>query len=337
MPHLAVAAVALCLLAGPAPARDGRPDWVDGESLEWPRHRYLTGVGSADDRATAEDRGRAEIARVFTARVLSTTTSFASESTATVRGASATAAQVAVSDDTRTSTDKVLEGVEIAATWQDPATRRIFALAVLDRRSGAERLRARLAALDASARPAEAELASASDPVAAAMAGLRLRALARRREPLAADLRLLDPAPEGGAARYARLDAAASAALARLVVVASAAGETAPALEEGVTQGLAALGMKAAPAAPGVAPDLVVEVAGALEDLGHRDGWAWWTAHASLAMREAKSGRVLVRFEESAREAATLDADARRRAAQSAGARVAERLPAALLAWADAP
>src|SRR5439155_7125333 len=36
----------------------GKPDWVDRESVEWPREMYLLGVGSADERAVAEDRAR---------------------------------------------------------------------------------------------------------------------------------------------------------------------------------------------------------------------------------------------------------------------------------------
>jgi hypothetical protein len=337
MPHFAVIAAGLALLAGPAASGDRRPDWIDGESLEWPRQWFLCGVGSGDDRATAEDRARAQIARVFTMRVLSTTASFAAESTATAHGISATASHVAVSDDTQSSTEKVLEGVEIVAGWQDPATHQVYSLAALDRRKGAARLRARLADMDAAAHLAETELTAAADPVAAALAGLRLRALSRRREPVAADLRLLDPAADDGARRFAKLEAAARAALGRLVVVASASGDNAPALEEGVVKGLEALGLRAASPAPGVVPDLVLEVVGAIEELGYRDGWAWWRANASLSMREARSGRVLVRFEESAREAATLDVDARRRASQTAGKRVAERLPTALLAWAEAP
>ena len=55
-------------LAGTATAAD-RPAWVDGESDEWPRSKFLTGVGSADERGVAESRARAELARVFQARV----------------------------------------------------------------------------------------------------------------------------------------------------------------------------------------------------------------------------------------------------------------------------
>lgn len=333
--HAALIATALTLLAGSAPG-SGRPDWIDGESLEWPRHRYLCGVGSADDRATAEDRARAELARVFTARVVSTSSSAASEASATAGGVTRSASQVAVSDDTRSTTDKVLEGVEVTAAWQDPSTRQVYALAVLDRRGAAARLRARLAELDAAARPAEAELASAQEPVAAALAGLRLRGLARRRAPLVADLLLVEPSADDGSARYARLDAAAGAALARLSVVASASGENAGALEEGVTKGLEALGMRAAAPADGAAPDLVLDVTGGVEDLGRRDGWTWARAHASLSLREARGGRVLVRLEESAREAATLEGEAPQRASRSLSERLAARLPAALESWAEA-
>ncbi len=333
MPRLAFVIIGLSLLAARAVARDGRPDWIDGESLEWPRHRYVVGVGSAEDRATAENRARAEIARVFAARVLSTTVSSASESTATAHGSSATVAQVAVSDETRSSTDKVLEGVEIVTAWEEAATRRVFALAVLDRRSGAERLRARLADLDAAARPAKAELASTSDRVAAALAGMRVWALARRREPLVADLRILDPAAASGAA-LVQAEAAAREALSRVTVAVAPVGNDASVVAEGISRGLAAVGLR--PGTSNVdAADLVVETVSTGEDLGLRDGWFWYRTNASVVVRSVRTGQVIVALEETARETARINGEARRRSERSAADRIAEQLPLGFLAWAE--
>ena len=50
-------------------ALSARPDWVDGMPAAFPRERFLTAVGVADDRATAEARARAGIASFFETRV----------------------------------------------------------------------------------------------------------------------------------------------------------------------------------------------------------------------------------------------------------------------------
>ena len=39
-----------------------RPQWAAGDSADFPRARYITGVGNADDETTAAERARAEVA-----------------------------------------------------------------------------------------------------------------------------------------------------------------------------------------------------------------------------------------------------------------------------------
>ena len=96
-------------------ARDGRPDWTSGESIDYPKALYLLGVGVADDRQTAEDRARAEIARTFSSHVVATTSSFAQETGRNVDGVTITARDTAISDSARTATQKELVGVEVGA------------------------------------------------------------------------------------------------------------------------------------------------------------------------------------------------------------------------------
>ncbi len=329
----AAAAAALALLAGPS-LRDAKPDWISGESLEWPRHKYLSGVGVADERTTAEDRARAELAKVFTARVTGTTSSWAAEQTTiSAAGKKNTAGQVAVSDQATSSTDKVLSGVEIAATWQDPASRQVWALAVLDRRRAGAALQAQLAAMDDAARALDARLSDASDPVAAAVAGMRIVALGKRREPLLADLRIIDPRAEAGGEVFGRAKPRADAALGRLVVALAVGGDGAKTVETGVAQGLGAVGMKGRPGLDPQKADLFAEAQTRLEELGKRDGWFWARATTTFVLREVKTGRVLFQVEESARESATLQPEARRRAVKSAADGIAEKIPASLDGW----
>ena len=79
LPFVIVLACAATAAANP---KNPKPDWVDGSSMEYSRDRYLTGVGSADDRAAAEDRARGEISKIFSSQITVNSASEASESTA---------------------------------------------------------------------------------------------------------------------------------------------------------------------------------------------------------------------------------------------------------------
>lgn len=118
----------------------GQPDWINGSAASYPRARYLIGVGEGEDLDAARDRARAEIARTFEVRIEDAVVDH-SEEVAVMEGArraSSIVERIAV--ETRTSTEAALEGVEIAETWQDPATQRVYALAVLDARRAYQRM-----------------------------------------------------------------------------------------------------------------------------------------------------------------------------------------------------
>jgi hypothetical protein len=118
----------------------GRPDWIDGSAASYPRERYLVGVGEAENLDAARDRARAEIARIFEVRIEDSIVD-RSEAMALVeeaRRASSVVEHIAV--ETRTSTEAALEGVDIAETWSDRESRRVYALAVLDKQWARRRL-----------------------------------------------------------------------------------------------------------------------------------------------------------------------------------------------------
>ena len=63
-----VAVLGTVLLVGCAFGQS-KPAWIDGVSPDYPSAQYLTGVGQADNRAAAEDRAYAALARIFKAEV----------------------------------------------------------------------------------------------------------------------------------------------------------------------------------------------------------------------------------------------------------------------------
>jgi hypothetical protein len=319
-----------------APTR--KPAWVDGESAEWPREQYVLGVGSADEREAAEDRARAEIARVFSTRVASTMRSSSSESNVTSDGRTSTTEEVSAADETTSTADRLLEGVEIAQVWQDPATQRTYVLAVVDRQRVAGRLRARLEEIEALAAPLRARLTSRAEtdramPKAdAASAALRLLRLKARREAIQSDLRIVapsDPRLRDGV----RDEAAAREALSRVSVALSVPGDVDGAVGSALAGGLSALGFSMQRDAAGA--DLIGEANVSIEDLGRRDGWFWARATTGLVLRDAASGRVIAQANDSAREASRVQAESARRVLGTLSGKLRQSVPAALFAWAE--
>ena len=126
-----------------------RPDWVDGDSIQYPSSQYLTGVGYAPDRKSAEDKARAEISKIFFSKIDSRTRSYQEYLQTSSRGKSGIKETFNIEEVTRVSTQKVLSGVRISNVYQDTGPGSLFyALAVLDRYQSATILRDRIRELD---------------------------------------------------------------------------------------------------------------------------------------------------------------------------------------------
>ncbi|MBW2106267.1 MAG: LPP20 family lipoprotein [Deltaproteobacteria bacterium] len=126
-----------------------RPGWVDGDSIQYPSSKYLTGVGYDPDRKLAEDKARAEIAKIFVSKIDSRTRTYQDYLKITSKGRSKTEEIFSIQDITSVSTQKVLSGVRIAQVYQETGTRPIFyALAVLDRDQSAKILGYKIQELD---------------------------------------------------------------------------------------------------------------------------------------------------------------------------------------------
>ncbi|KPJ78807.1 MAG: hypothetical protein AMJ54_01600 [Deltaproteobacteria bacterium SG8_13] len=127
----------------------GTPAWIDGQSRQFPPGRYLTGVGYGNERPAAEDKARAEIAKIFTSHIDSSNRTYQEIFESRTGGKSRSAESINFEEITRVSTQKVLSGVRIGRVYRDPsASPEYYALAVLDRIQAAEILRSRIVELD---------------------------------------------------------------------------------------------------------------------------------------------------------------------------------------------
>jgi hypothetical protein len=129
------------------------PDWVSGESSQYPRDRYLTGVGHGDSRKAAEDEAYAAISRIFQANIQSKTREWeeylqSSGKSEGPKGESQVSRKIFIDQLTQVSTHKVLENVSIAEVWTDSQNHRTYALAVMDRVHSAAVIQGRIEELD---------------------------------------------------------------------------------------------------------------------------------------------------------------------------------------------
>ena len=111
-----------------------RPDWVNGRSKQFPPDRFLTAVGYGPDRPTAEDKARAEIAKIFYSDIRSSNRTYQEVLETTAGGKSSSRENINFEEITNVSTRKVLSGIRISQVYTEAAPdRQFYALAVLDR------------------------------------------------------------------------------------------------------------------------------------------------------------------------------------------------------------
>lgn len=332
-----VTLVALGLAAGcGGPARKGgsslvvggsRPAWVEGESPDFPRSRFVTGVGSADDDSSAADRARAEVSRAFSVDVNATTSSEQSEASS---GASTSFAS-AVSDKVRTTTRKVLEGVDVVARWKDASTGRYYALAALPKDQALLSVTQKASELDAEAAQYKARLAAATDPFEKAKAAAKLLALAKARTGLEADSRVLGGGALPGDFDSATIKAQAAQALGALAVVVSASGDGAEALSSALVTGLNASGLAAKRGTADEKADLTATATVSVQEQNAGDArWKRSRASATVSLIDGRSGKAFANFDASAREDAVDAGEARRRALASLAKTTAAKVSASI-------
>lgn len=125
-----------------------QPDWINGNSSDYPAAKYLIGEGQAEYQATARDRARADLAKVFEVSISEQskdTVSYTSGNTGDARSAQL---ESSTSRNISTRTSQIISGIQIADTWRDSGTRQFHALAVLDRMKASNSLRQDISRLD---------------------------------------------------------------------------------------------------------------------------------------------------------------------------------------------
>lgn len=274
----------LALLVGcsQSPKPDARPDWLLGQSSQYPAARYLTGRGQADELPVAKDRARADLAKTFSVTVSEQSRDVSSFSqTDSAASATVTKNAMDVSRNISTRTHEVLSGVEISGTWQDPQTGVYYALATLSRAKADAALRTQIANLDANTRAYLDQAQHSSDLFVKIAAATHAVEAQQERAGLQSELQVVDITGRGmpPAWTLGKLQGDRAALLARLSIKALADGKDAATVQQALAGALAGAGFTVSDNA-----DYTMTAHLGYDTLPPRDGWYWITGSLQVSL-----------------------------------------------------
>ena len=278
---LIIAAVALLSACSSAKPGDTRPDWVNGNSGQYPAAKFLTGHGQADTMAEAKDRARAELAKNFSVNISERSTDTSAFSQSNANGMPTAQNSLDVSRNINTRTEQVLTGVEISDTWQDPKGLQYYALATLSRDKAATALRQQIGDLDAGTAASLSQAQNSSDLFDKISAAGQAVDAQQTRAGLQKELQVVDPSGMGIPSSWslAKLQADRSALLKQMQLKAAADGQDAPAVQKLLAGALADSGFTVTDAAPYT---MVANLNAA--DQPQREGFFWITGTLQVSL-----------------------------------------------------
>jgi len=109
------------------------PEWINNSQKIYASDKYMSGVGIGSSLDAARSNARAEIAKIFKAKVEQQSVESAKESTSQDGSKSKTSSSVDSQVSTSVSTDETIEGLEIKETWMDKKKNQYYAMCLLDK------------------------------------------------------------------------------------------------------------------------------------------------------------------------------------------------------------
>ena len=300
------------------------PEWTLGRSTLYPDQAFLVGVGMGTTQGQAEDRARAEIAKIFTVDIHSRESTSESEWLNRSGNVAGSEYRQAVEAELTATSDKILSGVQIAEIWKDEKTGAYHALAVLDRLRISTGLRSELDEADQAAMEQVRQAEIAPSKFRSLGHYLQtLKALELRRS-IAADLRITDPsgwvsdAPYSAAVIGAKADAVAGS----IQVGIDLQNDRDGIVRGAVIQALTSQGIQLAPSLGG---DVRIQGRIDLEQYKTSDPWQWTVASAQVEFLEPNDN-VLDSLRVSVREGSRIQSRSETMALEKLGDKLAKSL-----------
>lgn len=228
-----------------------RPEWVMGSSSEYPRAKYISGVGDATGMSEAKERARAEVAKVFDVTIFSSSSDATQYKESRAGGFTESSSAWQVSREIQSDTEQRLQGVKIAEMWQDPQTSRFYAIAVLPRQVTALHLREDIQQLDAATSDVIQRAQQSGSLMKKIQASTDAIVLQQKRRALNSQLQVIAISGQGETANYSveKLQADHQDLLSRITVKAAAEGEKEGELVSALEDALANIGFTVTDAA----------------------------------------------------------------------------------------
>ena len=117
-----------------------QPEWVDKPAEQYPQQRYLSAVGEADNKSTADDRALANLAKIFEVAISDRSMDFSQARVSADQSGLTTSNVQSASRFVSTEAKQVLEGAQLVESWKGPEGK-IYSLAVLEKSPATRRFR----------------------------------------------------------------------------------------------------------------------------------------------------------------------------------------------------
>jgi hypothetical protein len=311
------------------------PDWVGATSDKYKTSQYLVGRGQAASEEDAQNRARAEIAKIFEVSIDVASEDMQSFKSVSADGKSDSSNEASVTRTISARTNQVVQGIQIAEVWQDPQTKTHYALAVLPRASAAHGLREEIARLDQATRRYLTLARSETDLLRKIGAAHRALDAQGARAGYQKSLRVVDLSGRGTESEWsvAALRADLDALLKRVRIAPVVASDGPAELATALSGGIAAAGFDVA---PGAQAPYALEGTLQLEDLGERDGWHWQRGVLEIKLYDRSGSRVQGTKRWEIKAAGAQPASARQRAFDQVDTILKKELRATVIGFADA-
>jgi len=117
-----------------------QPDWLDKPAQQYPPESYLSAVGEADDRSTADGRALANLAKIFEVAIDDRSLDFSSALVSNDQSGRTVSNTQQAERHVTTEARQVLEGARVAENWRSEDGKN-YSLAVLEKAPAERRFR----------------------------------------------------------------------------------------------------------------------------------------------------------------------------------------------------
>lgn len=267
-----------------------QPDWVNGESFDYPHSTYIVGKGSASNRETAKTRALANLSKTFEAKIQEESRTLTDIKSNNVNGKESFTKDISYLQDITVETDKVLEGARIAESWLDKSVQEHYAFAVLKRSQAGKNIRQQIDVLDQSTATEINRAKSNSDKLLAMAAMNQAFNHQLQRQTLQKTLKVIDLKGVGKPSKWNLADLRGD--LENQLLALKIGSEISSSDLNQMARLLKGAMSKAGFPAAGAAADFKMIASSRLTDVGRRSGWYWMRGKITIKLVEAASSKV---------------------------------------------